>query len=249
VLAATAAALIAGQVTIGAAHAAQTVSVTPAARSGSASFPFGRATLWPPAMGFVYKDVPAFSLKPFDTIAFDLGMPNDVNIQLEIDMAATTVNGGDVPVAFTTVVPNTQVPANPVGNSVIGDYELQFTAVAPFNFAGGGLIIRFSNPGGAYAADTTNPFDSMFDVTNSSDTSGFFVKRFWGDADGLPPYTNSDTNVISGFRLTIQDLPPASEPAATSPATTATPKKKRCKHRKRHHSGAVIAKKCKKKRR
>jgi len=46
-------------------------------------------------------------------------------------------------------VQDAQVPVNPGGNTVMGDYELQFTAEAPFSFPGGGLIIRFSNSGGA----------------------------------------------------------------------------------------------------
>jgi hypothetical protein len=245
-LAATVAALVGGQAAIASAQASTTVSVTPALRTGSANFPFGRANLWP-KMGFVYKNIPAFDLKAGDTIAFDLGAPNDVDIQLQIEMAATTVNGGEIPGTFTTVVPNTQVPANPLGNSTVGDYELQFTAQAPFHFTGGGLIIRFSNPGGLYAGDTTNPVDNMLDVTTSGDSSGFFVKRFWGDADGLPPYDNADSMAISGFRLTLLDLPPATSPPPATPGTPPVAKKK-CK-KKHKRAASAKKKKCKRKRR
>ena len=255
-LAATAAALSAGQAAIGSAQAASTVSITPDTRTGSASFPFGRANIWP-KMGFVYQNIPAFDLKVGDKIDFDLSAPNDFNIQLQIDMAATTVHGGDVPVAFTTVVPNTEVPADPLGNSVIGDYELQFTAQAPFHFAGDGLIIRFSKPGGAYGFDTTNPVDNMFDVTTSADTSGFFVKRFYDDTDGLPPYDNSDSIALAGFKIQIADVsaPPASNPQTPTATATATatptvapapPRKKKCKKKHKH---AASAKKCKKRKR
>jgi hypothetical protein len=239
-LVATAVALVAGQAAIGSAQAS-TVNVNPVAPSGNNSFPFGRGDLWTPQMGFVYKNIPAFDLKPGDTIAFDLGAQNEVDIQLQIDMAATTVNGGDLPGTYTTIVPNTQVPLNPRGNAVMGDYELQFTAQAPFNFAGGGMIIRFSNPGGAFASDTVSSTPTMLNVTDSSDTSGFFVKRFFGDADGLPPYSLSDPGSIPGFHLNIADVP--APPAA---APTATPKKKCKKHKKR---STAAAKKCKKKRR
>src|SRR4051812_4231166 len=143
VLVAAATALIAGQVAIGSAQAEQTVNVNPTgAPTDSNEFPFGRGDVWP-QMGFVYKNVPAFNLKTGDTVAFDLGAQNNVDIQLQIDMAPTTVNGGDVPGAYTTVVNNSQVPLNPTGNTVMGDYELQFTAQAAFGFPGGGLIIRF----------------------------------------------------------------------------------------------------------
>ena len=238
-LAATAAALVAGQAAIGSAQAATTVNVNPATPTGANSFPFGRADVWP-QMGFVYKNVPAFDLKSGDTIAFDLGAQNDVDIQLQISMSATTVNGGDVPAVYTTVVTNSQVPANPRGNATLGDYELGFTAQAPFHFAGGGLIIRFSDPGGAFAADLSDT-GTLNNVATSSDSSGFFVKRFYNDPDGLPPYGNQDLLGIAGFRLTIGDVIPAPPPAPT----TAAPKKK-CKKK---HKRAASAKKCKRKRR
>ena len=49
----------------------------------------------------------------------------------------------------------------------------------------------------------TNPVDNMFDVTTSADTSGFFVKRFYNDTDGLPPYDNSDSIALAGFKIQI----------------------------------------------
>jgi hypothetical protein len=246
-LAAIACVLIAGLLT-GSAQAATTISVVPASPGSGNSFPFGEGNIWP-QMGFIYKNVPAFELKTGDTIAFDLAGMNDADIQLQIDLAPTTVNGGDTPVAFTNVVPNTELPANPRGDTIHGDFELTFTSQAPFSFAGGGLIIRFSHPSAAYALDTT-PTTTLFDLATGADPSGFFVKRFWNDADGLPPYDNSSTTDITGFRLNIADVPPpATTTAPPTTITTTTRKKKRCKHRKRHHSGAVIAKKCKKKRR
>ena len=242
-LAATAAALIAGQAAIGVAHGATTVNINPAGpNSGPNEFPFGRSDVWP-QMGFVYKNIPAFNLKVGDTIAFDLGAQNNVDIQLQIRMAATTVNGGDIPGPYTTVVNNTQVPLNPTGNTVMGDYELQFTAEAPFNFRGGGLIIRFSNPGGAFATDLQQDAVLVNDA-DSTDSSGFFVKRFFNDGDGLPPYDNTGTEGIGGFRLTLLDTPPT-PPAGPGTGTTTLPKKK-CKKK---HRSAVAAKKCKKKRR
>jgi hypothetical protein len=243
---AAALALVIAQAGIGTAQASTTVNVNPAdPPSESNEFPFGRGDSWP-QLGFVYKNIPAFNLKAGDTIAFDLGFQNNVDIQLQISMAATTVNGGDIPGAYTTVVNNTQVPLNPRGNTVTGDYELQFTAEAPFSFPGGGLIIRFSNPGGAYATDLQEDA-TLLNLAASTDSSGFFVKRFYHDADGLPPYDSSDTFAIGGFRLTIQDNPAATPQALP---TQALPKKKKCKKKhKKHSASAAKKKKCKKKKR
>jgi hypothetical protein len=242
-LVAAATALIAGQVAIGSAQAEQTVNVNPTGPPTDPNeFPFGRADVWP-QMGFVYKNVPAFNLKTGDTIAFDLGAQNNVDIQLQIEMTATTVNGGDVPSTYTTVVNNTQVPLNPRGNTVTGDYELQFTAQAPFSFPGGGLIIRFSNPGGAFASDLQSD-SPLTNDTDGADPSGFFVERFYSDADGLPPYSNVDpTQGLAGFRLTLKDVVPPAPPTST------THSKKKCKKKHKKHSASAAKKKCKKKRR
>ncbi len=178
-----------------------TITIAPAAPAISNCYPFGAGSggNWP-YTGFVYQNIPAFSLQPGDTLAFDLGAPNDANIQLQIEMAATTVNGGDVPAgAFTTIVPNTQTPANPMGDAITGNFELRFTATASFNFPGGGLIIRFSNPSAAYQLDSSCTQVMVYGA--SSDASTFFVKRYWSDADGLPPYSSTDTSYIGAFQI------------------------------------------------
>ena len=171
-------------------------------------FPFGAGgpyagpgSGWDPIAGFVYQNVPAFNLNVGDTLAFDLGALNDVNIELDIAMAATTTNGGNVEDAagFTTVVTNTQLPANPRGNAVVGDFELRFIAEAPFSFAGGGLIIRFSNSSVAYAADPT--CSAVLVHASPADVSGNFVERFFRDADGVSPWDDGDLDSIGGFQI------------------------------------------------
>ena len=199
-------ALIIGQAAIGVAQASTTVNVNPAGPVSRPQRVPVRQGLCLAPDGFVYKNIPAFNLKTGDTIAFDLGAQNNVDIQLQISVAATTMNGGDIPGAYTTLVNNTQLPVNPRGNTVMGDYELQFTAQAPFSFTGGGLIIRFSNPGGAYATDLQQDATLVNDA-NGTDSSGFFVERFFNDADGLPRYTSIDTQGIGGFRLTSSSTP------------------------------------------
>src|SRR5262249_36222226 len=141
-----------------------------------------------------------------DVIAFDTNFVNNVDVQLQVELAATTANGGETPaLPYTTVVGNTETPANPRGDTTVGDFDLRFTAQAPFNFAGGGLIIRFSNPSASYQTDTTCTGDLV--GAPATDPSGRFVERFYTDADGLPPYPGSDPNNIAAFQLTIADVP------------------------------------------
>jgi hypothetical protein len=159
--------------------------------------------VWTPYFGFVYKNIPPFDLKRGDTLAFDLGSPNtDHDIQVDIAMAPAS-NGTDVNTApFTKVVPNTQTPLSPRGNDVVGDYELAFIAQAGFNFAGGGLIIRISNPGPAFAGDETCD-DALVGANSGADPSGFFVSRVFTDPDGVSPWAQGDEGPIGQFRLTL----------------------------------------------
>jgi hypothetical protein len=254
---ATALTLAVGLAATGAAEAASTVTVNPTSPTNTPfNAPFGQSVAWGAYMVWVYKDIPAFSLKPGDTVGFDLTAQNDVDIQLDIAMAPTTLNGGSTNSApFTLVVPNSQVPANPRGNTTSGDYELGFTATAPFNFSGGGLLIRFSNPGGAFFGDP-DTFDDGVLANNAlpTDPSGYFVAREVRDADGSSPWTGDEyLNGIGGFRLNLLDVPPVT-PAAPIATPTATPSaaptpKKKCKKKKHKRAAASAKKKCKKKRR
>jgi Ca2+-binding RTX toxin-like protein len=168
-------------------------------------FPFGVGNgAWNPYAGFVYKNVPAFDLKVGDTIAYDTAATNTVDIQLDVDIARTTTNGGEVVAGgFTRVALNTQTPASSKGDTNAGNYDLRWQATTPFSFPGGGLIIRFSNPSATYFADST--CNGMLVGTGASDPSGFFVKRFYADADGLTPYTGQGVSAIGGFRVTTAD--------------------------------------------
>ncbi len=165
-----------------------------------------------PYMGFIYKNLPAFELKPGDTLAFDLGAENDFDIALDIAMAATTVNGGtDQAGDFVRVVSNTTSPANPRGDTVIGNFELQFDVDNSFSFAGGGLIIRFSNGSDAYREDLTCNESQVGVVGKASDTSGYFVRAFWNDPDGITPFDAENPlpvreEIIGGFRITSRDV-------------------------------------------
>ena len=166
-------------------------------------FPFGNGNAWTPYMGFIYQNVPAFSLKPGNIIAFDLGHQNDKDIQLDIALAATTVNGGTVQSgSFTTVVTNTQTPQNPRGDEIIGNYELRFTIEQPFDFPGGGLIIRFSNPSASYASDNT--CDQVLVGATNADSSGYFIEGFVHDSDGVSPWQDIRSDALAAFRIITQ---------------------------------------------
>lgn len=198
---------------------AQEITIFPDSPSVSNCFPFGNGGVlggdhWGPFMGFIYKDIPPFILAPGDVIAFDLGALNGSDVQLDIELSATTSNGGDEPVLpFVKIVSNTQTPLNPNGDTIVGDFEMQFTVEAPFVFPGGGLIIRFSNPSAAYAL--YDQCDQVLVFGDSSDASGFFVTRFDDDADGLPPYADEGSSDIGAFRViasgTLSNIPTLSE--------------------------------------
>ena len=184
--------------------AAQDITIFPDTPVVGNCFPFGNGGIggesWGPFMGFIYKDIPPFSIQPGDIIAFDLGQINGADVQVDIELAATTSNGGIDPVLpFVKVVSNNQTPPNPNGDTIVGDFEMQFTAEASFVFPVGGLIIRFSNPSAAYAQ--YNGCDQVLVFGSAGDTSGFFVTRFFSDPDGVPPYDFGDDGSLGAFRV------------------------------------------------
>ena len=204
-----------GQPAVSSADAPTTITIfpnAPDAPGASNCFPFGlggdagSSNVWTPNAAFVYKNIPAFQLKPNDILAFDTNAVNNASVQLDIALARTTTNGGDSAAEpFKTVVTNTQTPANPAGDTTVGNFDLRFTAQAPFTFPGGGLIIRFSDPSAAYVMDNTCTSDLVEGA--STDTSGFFVERAFRDADGTSPWDNTGLFSIGAFRLTIAPKP------------------------------------------
>jgi hypothetical protein len=157
---------------------------------------------WTPYFGFVYQNLPAFHLKTGDVLGFDLGATNDHDFQADIALAPAN-NGTDVNSApFTTVVTNNQTPRNPRGDDVEGDYEMGFVSAGDFNFAGGGLIIRFSNPGPSFARDGTCD-GNLVGAADGTDSSGFFVSRVFTDADGVSPWDEGDEGPIAQFRVIL----------------------------------------------
>ena len=209
-----------------------TITIEPDTPDVGNCYPFGFGNLagaeggftapWTPFTGWIYQNVPAFELQPGDTLAFDTGRApsgnnqNDFNIELDIAMAPTTVNGGREPAgAFTQVVSNTQTPANPLGDGTTGNFELVFDVENAFSFPGGGLIIRFSNPSASFQADDTcsGASDGRKIVHgDADDSSGFFVARFTRDTNGAFPWDNEGTESIGAFRVVASGTPSGTNP-------------------------------------
>ncbi len=146
---------------------ADVITINDGANPGLIDIPFtcslgDDAELWLPTMGFVYRNVEAFTLIPGDTIAFDIQMrpadANDLGFRPQLDIALAHAPNplmpfrpADLPGATDfTLVANDAIAAS-AGNRIAQDYELAFTVDAPFTFPGGGLIIRVSEPKGELA--------------------------------------------------------------------------------------------------
>jgi len=148
---------------------ADVITIHDGAQPGTTKIPFTctkdtENNLWPPAMGFIYRNVENFELVPGDTIAFDIQMPagdpDDLGFRPELDIALahasdplTPFKPDDLPGSDFTIVAHDGI-ASGAGNRIVEDYDLVFTVDAPFSFPGGGLIIRVTNPKGVLA-DTT----------------------------------------------------------------------------------------------
>ena len=187
----------------------KTITVAAEAPQTGNCWPFGETSdfsdptdHWTPYFGFVYQNLPAFHLKTGDALGFDLGSTNDQDFQADIALAPAN-NGTDENTAgFTTVVTNNQTPRNPRGDDTEGDYEMGFVSEGDFNFAGGGLIIRFSNPGPSFAGDRSCDAD-LVGAEDGTDASGLFVSRVFTDADGVSPWDEGDEGPIAQFRVIL----------------------------------------------
>jgi hypothetical protein len=182
------------------------VPAFPQSLSVANCIPFGTNTGYN-FTGFIYRNVPAFQLEPGGRFAFDLGQLNSQDIRRNIYFAVANANpapGGATQniraLAWTQVAFDTQVPENPRGDLTRGNYELSYTAEAPFAFPGGGLIVGFGgSPPGTYA---DNGCEQVLVGTTSSDSSGFFHRRFYFQVDrtlDVLDTGSSDTSSLGGI--------------------------------------------------
>ncbi len=140
-------------------------------------------------MFYVYSNLPPANLVPGDVIGFDLGVPNDfIPAFAAISMATSDQ---DYTGTYTQVVGD--VAATSLGDTIIDNFEVQWTLTSSYSFPGGTLIIRFQN--GGFAAQSTGfstdgSCDQVHVYGSSDDASGlvicwsfanFFVEIFYRD--------------------------------------------------------------------
>ena len=149
--------------------------------------------------GFIYKNIPSFSLSTGDIIAFDVAVKNDVIVELDIAFATTISNGSDTPDddGFTTIIQN-GIPSNEYGDTVKFNFDLEFTVQYPFTHKGGGLIVRFK-PVGNFINDSTCPHSLV--ASTSTDSSNLFLKRFYADDDGIYPWAATEDKNIGIMKI------------------------------------------------
>jgi hypothetical protein len=158
--------------------------------------------------GFIYKNIPAFSLPVGGKIRFDLGRQNDVDIRRNIFFGTANKNPSgtccneDIEVdanGWIKVVDESQTLGTPRGNTVINDYELTYTAEAAFEFPGGGFLIGFqANPYATYTDDVCN---QVLVSANSNDASGYFYGRFYSQPNLSTGALGTDNIDLAGFIL------------------------------------------------
>jgi len=173
----------------------------------SSCLAFGAGGFQPvlPYMGLMYLNLPLIKMGPGDTLGFDLSAVNDADVEIDIEIAnfdPVSLEAGP----FTKIVSNTQTPANPRGDDIFGNYELQFLIEDSFSSTGSSIVMRFSNPSANYALDDTCTQVGVTAIP-TQDTSVQFAGAFFGDADGLPPWDNInfDDSLTNGFQLTTLD--------------------------------------------
>ena len=154
-----------------------TIQIKGATTNTGNCFPFGgggTGVSWLPKVAFMYKNVPAFTLRPgLSRLYFDLYAANTVapcfDIYFNTGLTIDTVN---------RVLVANQQTASGVGNTVVGDFDISFPITGAYTFPGGSLTISFVNPCGAFALDTS--CTGTLVASSGSDTSGYFDHREYG---------------------------------------------------------------------
>lgn len=166
------------------------VSVVPTSSTQVTNcIPFGSSAFG--ASGFVYRNVPSFSLPVGGILAFDLGARNDVDIHRDVYLS--NLDYAERPTGWVRIAPSSQTPLNPRGDEIVGNYELEWTATAPFSHSAGGLAV-------AIVADLDYPDPGCEQVlvsASSTDSSGLFAGRFFNQPT-LPAIGASIPTVVTG---------------------------------------------------
>lgn len=183
---------------------ATTVNYTGTTKSVGNCIPFGCPDLYGPHMGFIYKDIAAFTLNPGDIIAFDTGAKNDKELRFDLSLAETAVNGGNTAngAGFTRV---SSLGSGFFGDNIVGNYDIAFIVNAKFSFAGGGLITDFLNTNGA-VIDNTGEQNLVY-----SSNSPYNVARYYAGATAGSISSGTSANAIGTFSIITHEVP---EPSA-----------------------------------
>jgi hypothetical protein len=218
-------------VSVGVALSAVTALLPAGSTSGSAPFP-GAVNIVPKATpgvgncipfgnnvdfgfaGFIYRNVPAFTLKAGMRIAFDLGGTNDVDVRRDIYVSPADHNPGPGAAnvratTWTKLVSDSQTPENARGNTVVGDYELVYRVERGFVFNGGGLVVGFAASPPSAVADGGCQQVGVY--TDINDPSGMFYARFWSRPHlytGILDTATWSRGFVAGLVLFIDTDPP-----------------------------------------
>lgn len=158
--------------------------------------PFGCPDSYDPNMGFIYKNIAAFTLNPGDIIAFDMAIVNDFELSMNLSLGATTVNGGTTVngAGFTSVA---TLGAGQYGDTIIGNYDLAFLVNTAFSFAGGGLIVDFANTNGSVVDDTHSGGGLVASNANPYVVARYYNGSFVGDMSVLSGGPVGNMRIIS----------------------------------------------------
>lgn len=152
---------------------ATTINYAGTSTSVGNCFPFGCPDSMGAHMGFIYKNIGAFTLRAGDIIAFDTGLRNDKELRLDLSLAAATANGATTANASGFKLVSSLAPGV-YGDNITGNYDIAFVVNTTFSFAGGGLIVDFVNANGA-VLDTTSEQNLVRSIDNP-----YAVGRYYG---------------------------------------------------------------------
>ncbi len=168
--------------------------------------PFGCPDTYGPQMGFVYKNIGAFSLNAGDIIAFDTGAVHGYELNFDLSLAATTTDGGTTAAGPFTMV--SSLGSGHYGDSIVGNYDLTFVASSSFSFAGGGLIINFENTNGS-VFDNLGTQNLVYSSDNPYTVRRYFNGTSVGDMSNAS--FSDGTDVVGNMRI-ITNVTPVPEP-------------------------------------
>ena len=152
-------------------------------------YPFGGGGAgWQPRAAFVYRNIPAFNLRPGSRLFFDMGAVNEYQPCLNIYMNT----GSATNTATRTLVVN-QGTASSYGDTTPNNFDLMFTITGTYSFPGGALSISFDTPCGPFASDGS--CDQVLVWSDQSDPSGFFDHREYAG-------TATSTSTVAVFKIT-----------------------------------------------